>query len=127
MGLRLLIGSCRGDWSDSKPQGLALRTELDGSAEQYPAAAAGLEDGLAQSRKALKERSDEVSPLRSKLDSMADYGEVKRELEIMRIVEVSSGREEDDDNGGDTTQTQAKPLEALLLEKNKKLQDNFCM
>lgn len=101
-----------------------LQAELDGSAEQRCVDLAALEDNLAQSQKALKERNDEVSSLRSKLDSMADYGEVKRELEIMRIVEFSSGLDDDDDNDGEV-KTKAKPLEALLMEKNKKLQDDL--
>ncbi|PWN25486.1 hypothetical protein BDZ90DRAFT_228251 [Jaminaea rosea] len=101
-----------------------LQAELDGAAEKERASLASAEEGLGQVRRTLKERNDELATLRQKLDSMADYGEIKRELEIMRLVEFSSGLDEEEDDNS-AVRSKAKPLEALLMEKNKKLQDDL--
>lgn len=81
----------------------------------------------------LDQRSEELASLRSKLDSQADYEEIKRELGIIRYVEFSNGLDDDEeddaanqlDSSSSSTATAAKPLEALLLQKNKKLQEDL--
>lgn len=89
------------------------------------------EDDLTRGLKELdlqvKEKDREIATLRKRLQSMADYDEIKRELEIFKYVEfaVESDRQMDDEGKtpGPTTATAAKPLEALLIEKNRQLQD----
>lgn len=89
------------------------------------------EDDLTRGLKELdlqvKEKDREIAALRKRLQSMADYDEIKRELEIFKYVEfaVESDRQMDDEGKtpGPTTATAAKPLEALLIEKNRQLQD----
>ncbi|CAO1636034.1 unnamed protein product [Parajaminaea phylloscopi] len=68
------------------------------------------------------EKSKEATTLRAKLEAQADYTELKRELQIMRVVEFSNGIDDDEQIDGDSG---AKPLEALLLQKNRKLQDDL--
>ncbi|KAN0064650.1 hypothetical protein ACQY0O_002280 [Thecaphora frezii] len=94
-----------------------------------------------------RDREAEVESLRAKLARCADYDEIKRELEIVKMVEFSNeyGDDNDDDeerkgevrgdSNGITAEaaeqeaprggSKAKPLEALLLEKNRKLQDQL--
>lgn len=75
-----------------------------------------------------KEKERENTALRKRLQSMSDYDEIKRELEIFKYVEfaVEADRQMDGEDGQDLehkTSTKAKPLETLLIEKNRQLQD----
>ncbi|GAA6006458.1 CCAAT displacement transcription factor COY1 [Rhodotorula paludigena] len=77
-------------------------------------------------------RDREIDALKDKVRQFADYDEVKRELEIMKYVEFA-GMDLDDVPGesGETVadlvrlpdQHRGKPLENLLMAKNRKLQD----
>lgn len=65
--------------------------------------------------------------LRRRIQSMSDYEEIKRELEIFKYVEFAADRNLDDKDengiGERAASTSAKPLETLLIEKNRQLQD----
>lgn len=77
--------------------------------------------------KVVKERDSEISSLRGKLQQRHDYAEVKRELDVLKMVHFTTDDDEDTGtaNGNNVTEAQAKPLETLLLEKNKKLEDQL--
>ncbi|KAH8699016.1 putative Golgi membrane protein [Talaromyces proteolyticus] len=71
----------------------------------------------------------EKDELRSKLEKYADYEEIKRELEVIKSIEFSTG---DDDDAGDVTEeinsnangaakSKENTLEQLLMARNKKL------
>lgn len=75
--------------------------------------------------KALGERERELKDVRGKLERQADYEEVKRELSIIRVVEFGGELDDDDSDSAGASNSNAKPLEALLLEKNKRLQDEL--
>jgi homeobox protein cut-like len=74
-------------------------------------------------------KEKEIVALRKRLQSMTDYDEIKRELEIFKYVEfaVEADRQLDDHGDEDAaevkTSTKAQPLEALLIEKNRHLQN----
>ncbi|GAA97019.1 uncharacterized protein L969DRAFT_105582 [Mixia osmundae IAM 14324] len=81
----------------------------------------------------------EIETLRQRLASHDDYDEVKRELEIMKFVEFSSLNDEDFNDAGSMISSmemrlpnpnadkpgasKARPLEQLLMLKNRKLSD----
>ncbi|PWY99863.1 hypothetical protein BCV70DRAFT_237727 [Testicularia cyperi] len=78
-----------------------------------------------------KDREAEISTLRTKLHQRGDYEEVRRELDILKMVHFS-GEDEDDEleeagltEGAKGSQTEAKSLETLLLEKNRKLENQL--
>ena len=80
------------------------------------------------------EKEAEIESLRTKLQQRSDYADIKRELEIVKAVHFNSEDDEDVDPSiasGDreldatTRSTDAKSLEALLLDKNKRLEDNL--
>lgn len=73
----------------------------------------------------VREREREVEVLRERLHTMSDYDEIKREIEIFKYVEFSDQQLEGDEANGDAngSSSAAKPLEALLIEKNRQLQD----
>ncbi|GAA6023391.1 hypothetical protein JCM10207_002531 [Rhodosporidiobolus poonsookiae] len=85
-------------------------------------------------------KDKEVDGLREKLRAVADYDEVKRELEIMKYVEFAGMDLDDvpgasgstvadlevrmpDPNADKANAQRGKPLENLLMAKNRKLQD----
>ncbi|CAO1621987.1 unnamed protein product [Jaminaea pallidilutea] len=114
-----------------------LQAELDSWEEKHRAALEQVEQQTRHIQSQMQEKVQENSTLQSRLAAQADYAEVKRELEIMRLVEFSDGIDDDDDEPANDGQEpsaykvetpepkQAKPFEALLLQKNKKLQDNL--
>ncbi|XP_076048011.1 protein CASP-like isoform X5 [Oratosquilla oratoria] len=91
-----------------------LQATLHSLKESSSAQVQSLEDQLV-------EVSGENEKLKSKLFAQKDYEEVKRELGIMKSVEFGlSSSKEDTAPGGVVT---SKPLEVMLLEKNKALQN----
>ncbi|XP_047246583.1 cut-like homeobox 1b isoform X2 [Girardinichthys multiradiatus] len=60
----------------------------------------------------LGSKSAVLKELEEKLERQADYEEVKKELSILKAMEF----------GSDSVQDSSKPLEVLLLEKNRTLQ-----
>ncbi|OJJ35013.1 hypothetical protein ASPWEDRAFT_171840 [Aspergillus wentii DTO 134E9] len=81
----------------------------------------------------------ERDELRSRLEKVADYEDLRRELEVIKSIEFSAGDDDetgdvtDDANGSATNGTTAKSkeggknntLEQLLLARNKKLTDEL--
>lgn len=92
---------------------------------------------IAERESQLREKSEEVNGLRVRIQRMSDYDEIKRELEIFKYVEfaIDSDRRFDDEDGArdiaedrssaSAAAATAKPLEALLIEKNRSLQDEL--
>ncbi|KAI7902143.1 CASP C terminal-domain-containing protein [Cokeromyces recurvatus] len=70
--------------------------------------------------------SEEKENLKKKLKSFEDYDEIKRELQIMKYVEFSTG--EDDFQANDVLKkgnNVEDSLEFQLMEKNKKLENEY--
>ncbi|KAJ5161744.1 hypothetical protein N7492_007136 [Penicillium capsulatum] len=78
----------------------------------------------------------ERDELRSRLDKVADYDDIRRELEMIKSIELMAGDEEEinkaavevdaADTNGATSQSKGKnSLEQLLLARNKKLTDEL--
>lgn len=112
-----------------------LRASLDAQEQKLREAH---EDGRKREeevRKQLHDRIAEADALRAKVSRYADYDEIKRELEIVKYVEFAVEAEDEEStvnsNGThkatavDGAASAAKPLEALLMEKNRKLQDEL--
>ncbi|KAJ5294922.1 hypothetical protein N7508_009743 [Penicillium antarcticum] len=98
---------------------------------------------LLQSERNASKATVEKEELRSRLAKVADYDEIRRELEMIRSVEFATG--DDDDAGddgdagdgaegtatetnGDTAKAKDKnSLEQLLMARNKKLTDDLTL
>jgi homeobox protein cut-like len=103
-----------------------------------------------RSSKRLKDLSDdvarresEIQSLKTKLERMSDYDEIKRELAIVKYVEFSGmggldGEDEEDEwegesellslpspNAAKAVSQKNKSLEALLASKNKRIQEEL--
>ncbi|XP_030632356.1 cut-like homeobox 1b isoform X3 [Chanos chanos] len=70
---------------------------------------------ISQLEQQLSAKSATLKQLEEKLQEQADYEEVKKELSILKSMEFGS-------TDSSTVQDSSKPLEVLLLEKNRSLQ-----
>ncbi|XP_010617238.1 protein CASP isoform X2 [Fukomys damarensis] len=70
---------------------------------------------ISQLEQQLSAKNSTLKQLEEKLKGQADYEEVKKELNILKSMEFAPSE-------GAGTQEAAKPLEVLLLEKNRSLQ-----
>ncbi|KAJ5738713.1 hypothetical protein N7493_001868 [Penicillium malachiteum] len=95
------------------------------------------EGKLHQAERNASKASAERDELRSRLDKCADYDEIRRELEMMKSIELTTGDDDEMDDtpaenavntNGDATKTNGKnSLEQLLLARNKKLNDELAV
>ncbi|XP_066551618.1 homeobox protein cut-like 1 isoform X3 [Amia ocellicauda] len=70
---------------------------------------------ISQLEQQLSTKNSTLKQLEEKLQDQADYEEVKKELNILKSMEFGPSE-------GSTAQDSSKPLEVLLLEKNRALQ-----
>ncbi|XP_045629790.1 protein CASP isoform X5 [Ursus americanus] len=70
---------------------------------------------ISQLEQQLSAKNSTLKQLEEKLKGQADYEEVKKELNILKSMEFAPSE-------GSGTQDASKPLEVLLLEKNRSLQ-----
>ncbi|KAF7729005.1 hypothetical protein EC973_005036 [Apophysomyces ossiformis] len=77
-----------------------------------------------------KALTEETERLKKKLKGFEDYDEIKRELEIMKYVEFSTGEDDEEEkfDAKDLLNEDQKlrdSLEVRLMEKNKKLENKY--
>ncbi|KAI9496836.1 Golgi vesicle transport-related protein [Zychaea mexicana] len=76
----------------------------------------------------VKSLTEEKEKLSKKLQGFDDYDEIKRELEIMKYVEFSTGDDEDRFDAQNVLKKDEgvrQSLEVSLIEKNKRLENEF--
>lgn len=82
------------------------------------------DDQTRQLERQRQSAQDDASDLRTKLQKQADYEDIKRELYMLRSIELSADNELDDDGAAADVPTEtpkSESLEQLLLNRNKKL------
>ncbi|KAL1934315.1 hypothetical protein VTP01DRAFT_6497 [Rhizomucor pusillus] len=80
---------------------------------------------LSSQNKSLTEEKDNLT---IKLQELSDYDEIKRELEIMKYVEFSTGDDDDKFDAQNVLNRDEKlndSLEVKLMEKNKRLENDY--
>lgn len=87
-------------------------------------------DKLRQVERQRSQLSAEVTELSTKVQKWSDYDEIKRELDVLRSIELSV--EEDDETmerpaNGSIDGAKGQPLELLLLARNKKLSSDMTL
>ncbi|PYH97929.1 golgi membrane protein [Aspergillus ellipticus CBS 707.79] len=115
----------------------SLLRRLDASRFDKESERHSWESKYSQVERQIKNVTAEKEELRSKLDKVADYEDIRRELEMIKSIEFSPG---DDDDAADLTDPTTSPngaaaktdssknrnsLEQLLLARNKKLTDEL--
>ncbi|KAI7887707.1 CASP C terminal-domain-containing protein [Mucor mucedo] len=75
----------------------------------------------------VKSLAEERDSLKKKVKGFEDYDEIKRELQIMKYVEFSTGDDDDDFDANDVLKRDdlEDSLEVRLMEKNKKLENEY--
>lgn len=122
--------------SEDDPQVLRLQSEnssllrrLDSMRFDRDGDKRRTEEQMRQLERQRKSAMEESQELRTKLQKCLDYDEVKRELEMLKSIElaVDDGVDDDDEDTADgTTEDRTKDsLEQLLLARNKKLSDDL--
>ncbi|KAJ5167181.1 uncharacterized protein N7482_005962 [Penicillium canariense] len=117
----------------------SLLRKLDAARYDKDSTRHSWEGKLLQAERNASKAAAERDELRSRLEKVADYDEIRRELEMIKSVEFAAGDDEDvgeaaateeDATGtnGATTKTKDKSsLEQLLIARNKKLTDELAV
>ena len=82
-----------------------------------------------QAERQRQQLTAEVEDLKSRVQKWSDYNEMKRELDMLRSIELSTGDEEDEELPANVSTEAAKgqSLEQLLLTRNKKLSSEMTL
>ncbi|KAF3481194.1 CASP protein [Arthroderma uncinatum] len=119
---------------EEDPQYLRLQSEnssllrkLEASRFDKDAEKNSWEGKLRQCERASSKVTLERDELREKLAKVADYNDIKRELEVIKSIEFSTGDDEPDAAIDDakTLSSKENNLEQLLLARNKKLSNEL--
>ena len=90
----------------------------------------GADEKVRQAERQRSQLSAQVGDLNAKVQKWSDYEEIKRELEVLRSIELSV---EDEDEGleqpanGSVDTAKGQSLEQLLLARNKKLSSDMTL
>ncbi|KAF9166626.1 hypothetical protein DFQ26_007323 [Actinomortierella ambigua] len=90
-----------------------------------------LERRVTELQQDIKDKSEALESAKRKLEQYSDYETVKSELEVLKYIEFSSAREQDDDDDWDervltlASKHLEKPLEVLLRDKARKLENEL--
>ncbi|KAF9144854.1 hypothetical protein BGX30_011211 [Mortierella sp. GBA39] len=90
-----------------------------------------LERKTAALQREVQERTEEIEATKRKLEQYKDYETVKSELEVLKYIEFSGSRGVDADDDWDervltlASKNLEKPIEILLMEKNRKLENEL--
>ncbi|KAF9282592.1 hypothetical protein BGZ68_005868 [Mortierella alpina] len=90
-----------------------------------------LERKAATLQRDVQEKTEEVEAVKRKLEQYKDYETVKSELEVLKYIEFSGSRGADAEDDWDervltlASKNLEKPLEVLLVEKNRKLENEL--
>ena len=75
----------------------------------------------------LRSSHQETGELQSKLANWSDYPEIKRELDIFKVIELSTENDDEEGKDIDTTDGNKNSLEQMLLARNKKLGNEMAL
>lgn len=119
----------------------ALLRKLDAARYDKDSTRHAWEAKLLQAERNASKSAAEKDELRSRLEKVADYDEIRRELEMIKSIEFAAGDDEDAAEAAATTETETagtngaatvnnkdkSSLEQLLMARNKKLTDELAV
>lgn len=117
----------------------ALLRKLDAARYDKDSTRHAWEAKLLQAERNVSKMAAERDELRSRLGKVADYDEIRRELEMIKSIEFATGDDEEsgevaathkDDTAGTNGAAKSKDntsLEQLLMARNKKLTDELAV
>ncbi|CAG8407726.1 unnamed protein product [Penicillium salamii] len=124
------------DYLRLQSENSSLLRKLDAARFDKDSASHTWEAKLLQSERAASKASLEREELRVRLAKMADYDEIRRELEMIRSVEFAGDDDEAEEGVADSTATEngdtskskdKNSLEQLLMGRNKKLTEDLTL
>ena len=138
------VGTLEAQISDLQSEASRLLRNLEIQKDQYESERGETKRRDTDRDVRLSKVTSENESLRSRVKQYADYDEIKRELDIMKFVEFSGmNLDEDadnefedsasvsdivrmpDPNADKANRSRGKPLENLLMGKNRKLQEDL--
>lgn len=115
----------------------SLLRKLDAARYDKDSTRHSWEAKVLQAERNATKTATERDELRSRLEKVADYDEIRRELEMIRSIEFTTGEDEETGelptdgaegtNGTNTKSKEQNSLEQLLLARNKKLTDDLAV
>lgn len=112
----------------------SLLRKLDAARYEKDSTRHSWEAKVLQAERNATKSTAERNELRSRLEKVADYDDIRRELEMIKSIEFTAGDDEENGEGGteSTNGNAAKSkekdsLEQLLLARNKKLTDDLAV
>lgn len=115
----------------------SLLRKLDAARYDKDSTRHSWEAKVLQAERNATKTATERDELRSRLEKVADYDEIRRELEMIRSIEFTTGEDEEagelptdgaeGTNGSNTKSKEQNSLEQLLLARNKKLTDDLAV
>lgn len=129
--------SARSTAVEEEPAYLRLRSEnsallrkIDAARVERDNAGRDLENSLRALRREVAGLKENGNTLRTKLQKWHDYEDVKRELEVLKSIEFSTGEDTHAKDGNDSNvnpESREQDLEQLMMARNKKLNDELTM
>ncbi|KAJ5682623.1 CASP C terminal-domain-containing protein [Penicillium macrosclerotiorum] len=111
----------------------SLLRKLDAARYDKDSTRHSWEAKLLQAERNASKTAVERDELRSRLDKVSDYDDIRRELEMIKSIEFTAGDDEVDEeetagtNGAATKSKGKNSLEQLLMARNKKLTDELAV
>ncbi|KAK9464863.1 CASP C terminal-domain-containing protein [Lipomyces arxii] len=105
---------------DLRSENAALGRKIDSMREEAKAAIEKESKALRTAERDLARRNGEIASLKQKLLHVADYEDIKRELDILKYVEFEV-EAEDESESSPVQIGKSDSLEQLLLSRNKRL------
>ena len=108
----------------------SLLRKIDAARLDKEAETRSWESRLRQIERQKSQLEIENQELRSKVQRWADYDEVRRELEMIKVIEFSTGDDDEKENekpkmNGAVDASKKESLEQLLLARNKRLSEEL--
>ncbi|KAF9972246.1 hypothetical protein BGZ73_004669 [Actinomortierella ambigua] len=106
-------------------------SELEGQNELLRQQLDSMQGQVSELQQDVKDKSESLESAKRKLEKYSDYETVKNELEVLKYIEFSNAREQDDDDDWDervltlASKNLEKPLEVLLRDKGRKLENEL--
>ncbi|KAJ8102900.1 CASP C terminal-domain-containing protein [Lipomyces tetrasporus] len=107
---------------DLRGENAALGRKMESLREEAKAASEKESKAIRALEREGTRKAEEIEGLKNKLKRMADYEDIKRELDILKFVEFSAETEEDETwKSNYQSDAHSESLEQLLLARNKRL------
>lgn len=131
-----VVEKLEGQISDLQQENVMLAAQLDSVRTSASQAKKSTQTELEALQRDLARKAADAEALKTKLNKMQDYTEIKKELEILKAVEFAYNDNDDDEDDDDdeeeheeskNIESNTESLEKLMLARNKKLSNDMTL